>query len=797
MNAVKIRAYLWLVLALGVAGICTMQFYSKFPLQTNLLLLLPPTERNPVAEYAVQKLADIAGNRAVFLIGNPSPESATAAAKAFSSSLDTHHVFKKVIADIPAVDPKQLTEVYLQHRFNLLADVDRSLLMNGNVNLENRLQQKLYAPFQFGLTISPADDPFGFTDAWIAGLPLKNLKLEPENGMLVTHSVEEWGAANDKTDTNKTDITWVFVSAELTGSAYDNHVQQQVVDAVRIAETKIKQHYPATEVLRTGTVFYAETARANAEREVDLIGAGSLAGMLALLYLVFRSIRPLALGLLSVGFGISAALAATIWFYGEIHLITLVFGASLIGEAIDYAIQYFAAHLGAGDTWEPVSGLRRIAPGLTVALATSLLGYSALTLAPFPALSQIGLFAVVGLGSAWLTVFLLLPAFLVKPNSRDPELAVAGPKFLLNWWQAHITKRACYVIAAFILVASIPGWLQLYADDDVHLLITRPPLLASQESKIRELSGIGNSSQFFLVEGKTADEVLVNEEKLTARLAALAEQGKISSYQGISSFVPSIATQQKNRELWSAHVFSDVGLLNAMFESAGLRDEVIKNQIDTFKASEGSILSIEDWLKSPISASARNLWLGQTHHGFAALGLPQGINDVDSLRDIAADLKGITFVDKAGSISELLKNYREWGSVWILGLIALVYGVLFVRYRGLQALVIMTPTLLAISLTFGVFGYLHIPLSLFNIMALMLVLGVGVNYSIFLREGGVHAAASLAGVFLSAGTTLLSFGLLAFSSMQALSSFGLTLLIGVGIAVLVAPMVLTFESKHA
>jgi predicted exporter len=33
--------------------------------------------------------------------------------------------------------------------------------------------------------------------------------------------------------------------------------------------------------------------------------------------------------------------------------------------------------------------------------------------------------------------------------------------------------------------------------------------------------------------------------------------------------------------------------------------------------------------------------------------------------------------------------------------------------------------------------------------------------------------------------------------MQALSSFGLTLLIGVGIAVLVAPMVLTFESKHA
>ena len=79
-------------------------------------------------------------------------------------------------------------------------------------------------------------------------------------------------------------------------------------------------------------------------------------------------------------------------------------------------------------------------------------------------------------------------------------------------------------------------------------------------------------------------------------------------------------------------------------------------------------------------------------------------------------------------------------------------------------------------------------------MALMLVLGVGVNYAIFLREGGQRAAATLAGVLLSAGTTLLSFGLLAFSSMPALSGFGLTLLVGVGIAVLLAPMILTFST---
>jgi predicted exporter len=127
-----------------------------------------------------------------------------------------------------------------------------------------------------------------------------------------------------------------------------------------------------------------------------------------------------------------------------------------------------------------------------------------------------------------------------------------------------------------------------------------------------------------------------------------------------------------------------------------------------------------------------------------------------------------------------------------LGALVLVYGVLCLRYGVRQAVVMVSPTLLAIALDMGVLGYLGSSLTLFNLMGLMLVLGVGVNYAVFLREGGVRAAATLAGVLLSAGTTLLSFGLLAFSSMPALSGFGLTLLLGIGFSVLLAPLVLTF-----
>lgn len=793
MISVRWRAYLWVLLALSVFAICATQFNGKSPLQTDLLSLLPPTERNPVAEDAIKKLSGIAGNRIVFLIGNSSSEKlAIQASQDFSKSLQKSHIFKKIISSIPAVDPKQLVDIYIQHRFNFFSDADRNLLNSGKVNLDGRLQQKLYAPFQFGLTQSLADDPFGFTDSWIASLPLRNIKLEPVDGMLVTRTIETLGAK--KTPTVK---TWVFITAELVGSAYDNKVQQQVVDAVDMAETELKRRYPGADILRTGAVFYAEAARARAEYEIDFIGAGSLIGMLFLLYFVFRSIRPLALGLLSVSFGVATALVVTIELYGEIHLITLVFGVSLIGEAIDYAIQYFAAHLGSGKNWDPIVGLRRISPGLTIALATSLLGYSVLLLAPFPALSQIGLFAIVGLSSAWLSVFLLLPALLDKPNERDPEVAVAGAKHILSWWKTHMGKRECYVIATLILLGSAPGWFQLYGNDDIHILVTRPPGLVSQEEKIRKLTGIGSSNQFFLIEGASVDEVLLNDEKLATRLDNLASHGEISSFQSISKLLPSIEMQQKNHELWADKVFFDESALNHILANIGLRDEIIKHQISDFRASSGNFLLLEDWLKSPISTSTKNLWLGKTTQGFAALSLPQGIRNVTSISQIGVGLPGVTFVDKAASTSLLLHNYRKWGGLWMFGVIALIYGALFIRYKGQQAAIILTPTILAIMLTFGIFGYMHIALTLFNMMALMLVLGVGVNYSIFLSEGGVHAAAALAGVLLSAGTTLLSFGLLVFSSMPALSSFGLTLLIGVGIAVLFAPMTLTFECKHA
>ena len=797
MSGMGWRALLWLVLASALAAVAGVQFARGFPLQSNLLALLPQTERNPVAEQAVGRLAETAAKRVFFLIGPRSdaantvdaavPAAAAQAALGFAAQLRQSRAFDRVVAEIPPFDAGQLARFYLPHRFGLLGRADRAAFDAAPPDLAARLQRKLYSPFQIGPGYALADDPFGFADSWLADLPLKTLRLETQDNLLVARDGE---------------TLWIVVSAELPGSAYDSAVQDRVLAAIDGAEASLRKDYPGLELLRVGTAFYAAAARQGAEREFDLIGAGSLIGMLLLLYLVFRSLRPLALGLVSVGCGVAAAATLTVAVYGQLHLITLVFGASLIGEAIDYAVQYFAAHLGAGDDWEPVGGLRRIAPGLLMALTTSALGYAAMLLAPFPALAQIALFALAGLAAACATVFLLLPLFLRSPSRRDARSAVAWPRRFLVAWRAKVGRRACLLLATLLLAVSCPGWLRLSANDDVRLLIARPPALLAQEERIRELTGFGNGSQFFLIEGQTAEELLRREEALDERLAALAgpgEQNAVDAYSGVAAFVPSAQRQRQNRERWRQAVFADAAGLRQTLAEASLRDDIADRLSQEFSGSGERLLNVDDWLASPLSAPFRHLWVGRESLGsgeagtLAAVVQLSGVRDVARLAQAAEGLPGVTFVDKAGSVSRLFGEYRRWGALWLLGALALVYGVLGLRYGRAQAAFMLLPTVLSIAVVLGAFGYLGTPLTLFNLMGFMLVLGVGVNYAIFLREGGVDAAATLAGVLLSAGTTLLSFGLLAFSSMPALSGFGLTLLLGILVSVLLAPMVLSFS----
>ncbi len=644
---------------------------------------------------------------------------------------------------------------------------------------------------QGGLSTPLADDPFGWLEHWMASLPLATSNLEIEDSLLVTHR----GAA-----------TSVLVVATLPGSAYESKTQHAVLEAVAQGETALKHTYPDVMLARTGAVFYAESARSASEREVHLIGVASACGIGLLMLWVFRSPRLLLLGFVSTALGIVCALAVTMLVFGKLHLLTLVFGASLIGEAVDYSIQYFVVYLGSERGWEPKRGAREVRPALTVALATSLLGYAILAWVPFPALKQIACFAIAGICTAFASVLWLLPALLVRAPKRSPQRLFAAAARLLGRWQAVIGGRRAWGVTALLLIVAISGWLRLASDDDIHLLIQRDPVLVAQEQKVRDAIGIDNSAQFFVVRGETPEIVLQRAEALGGRLDALTGDMKVSGWQSVTSFVPSAKRQAEDRALLAQRVFNDSSALRAMMIEAGFRDQVVDAWLNAYAQSAHAVLTVDQWLAASWSQPYRYLWLGEvdaTSHGYAAVVIPQGVTprNQPTLIATAQALPGVMFVDKAASVSKLFGAYRVDSGIWLAGALVLVLALLMLRYRPRGGIAVTLPVLLAVGVTLAVFGYARVPLNLFNWLALMLVLGVGANYAVFLREGCMRAPEELGavwtGVLLSAATTLLSFGLLGLSGMPALKSFGATLALGIAVSVLLAPIGMPSNERRA
>ncbi|MFM0672367.1 MMPL family transporter [Paraburkholderia sediminicola] len=783
----------WLLLALVAALYCGWRFMGPSPLQTNLLALLPATEADPVAEKAVDTLASALGDRTVFLVTSNDDAHAKAAAKQLGASLQKSGAFGSVTAELPPFDLSQIASLYMPYRFGLLAPADRAALAGGaaNTTLHDTLAQRIYSPLRGGLTTPLADDPFGWLEHWLGGLPLATSNLELEDNMLVAHR----GAA-----------TSVLIVATLPGSAYETKTQHAVLAALAQGEGALKQAFPDVSVARTGAVFYAESARSASEHEVHLIGVASLCGVALLMMWVFRSPRLLLLGFVSTALGIVCALAVTMLVFGKLHLLTLVFGASLIGEAVDYSIQYFVVYLGAQRDWDARRGARAVRPALSVALATSLLGYAILTWVPFPALKQIACFAIAGITTAFASVLWLLPALLTRAPKRSPKRVFAGAARVLTVWHRTIGGKRAWFVAALLLLLAIPGWLRLTSDDDIHLLIQRDPALVAQEDKVREAVGVDNSAQFFVVRGETPELVLQRAEALGTKLDALnGTANKVGSYQSVAQFVPSAKQQNEDRALLAQHVFNDRAALRATLLQAGFKDEVADAWLAAY-AKPQAPLTIDTWLAAPWSQPYKHLWLGEVDSStkaYAAVLIPQGVTprNEPALIATAQGLTGVVFVDKAASVSKLFGAYRVDSGWWLGGALALVLVLLMLRYRVRGGIAVTLPVLLAVGVTLAVFGYAHVPLNLFNWLALMLVLGVGANYAVFLREGCLRADADLGavwtGVLLSAATTLLSFGMLGMSAMPALKSFGATLALGIAVSVLLAPIGMPSESRRA
>ncbi len=359
--------------------------------ETDLLALLPMDERDPTVGRAVANVADAAQQYFVVLVGSTDWNHARTAAAAYSHVLELHPEWFGPVEQ-GALDEEQAMAPWWSHRAGLLTAADRRLLLGGTPEgWASAAMQNLTSPLGTGRIGAWQDDPFGVFRDWLQARAAET-PVRPVDGLL-------------RVDDDS--MRYAVLPIRLRGRAFSFFAQQAVVPLLREADSAAQRAAPGVRLLSAGIILPAAAAARQADHEMSTIGWGSLLGIVLLVWLALRSFRPIGLVLLSLGVGTLGALSVTALIYPKVHLITLVFGASLVGTAADYGLNYLCARV--GDGRDPWVVMRTLLPGLACGVVTTVVAYLGLALTPFPGLQQMAVFAAVGLIFAWITVALWFP----------------------------------------------------------------------------------------------------------------------------------------------------------------------------------------------------------------------------------------------------------------------------------------------------------------------------------------------------------------------------------------------------
>lgn len=795
----KWRLAIWLLLMLS-ASLWTLQLWQNGArVQSDILAMLPHLQQDKLTERALNQVEATLADQVYIALVAKDETTAIAAAKLLMQKLETDLVAtgkNAALTDIRSADMQlgeALGQYYFPHRFKLLTAPQAEALATKDIgNLIEAATAQLYNAFSYANSNLLAQDPLLLFPANLLALAPSS-KVKASQGILLA---------------NQGDNVAAVVMAKGQESAFNPNAQLAQMTALTLGLDAVKQSYPDITLLKAGALFHAIAATQTAKSEISILGLASLLGVIALVWLAFRSVMPLLLAIVTISSGLLLAVTLTLSVFGELHLLTLVFGTSLIGIAIDYSFHFYCERL--SDTERNAKAtVAYIFPTVTLAFITSALAYVGIGLAPFPGMQQVAIFCAAGLLGAYLTLILAYPQLAGSrlPSGSRP-LALAG-KYLANLTQLSnrlTTPLGMGMFALVIVVWCLVGVTKLTVDDDIRHLQQSPASVTEPENKLRQLLSGGTDNQFLLVRAASEEALLQQLERVSPLLDAAIANQELGNYVSLSRYLPSHQRQDTAYRLQGEIYQTQI---DTVLTNLGL-DENLKPELQaSYLAAKDQYIAPADFFKLEAGKQLAPLWLApngkatdyealndggaSAEHG--AIVLLGGIQQIDALKARFANVQSVQLIDKVADISAVMGHYR----LLTLKLLALALGIallLFSLNFGIKkaAVVVAVPALAAL-LTLATLGLTGSPLSLFHALALILVFGIGIDYSLFFASAQQHGKAVMMAVFMSACSTLLAFGLLAFSQTQAIHYFGLTLSLGIGFTFLLSPLILTTKKS--
>ena len=550
--------------------------------------------------------------------------------------------------------------------------------------------------------------------------------------------------------------------------------QQRALAAVDAASAQTLT--PGLRVVVSGAARFAVESRAHIKAEVERLAILGSIVIVALLWLAFATLRALAVALLPVATGVVAGIAAVSLGFGHVHGMTLGFGTTLIGEAVDYAIYYLIQSRAAGpEHWRHESW-----PTVRLGLFTSLIGFAALVFTGFPGLAQLGVFSIAGLVAAAATTRFVFPTlvpegapgagFRVRLAGAMRALAGALPR-----WRVGVAVLA---LASLVAVAVSPSpW-----RGELAALSPVTPAELARDAALRADVGAADAGTLVAIAAADEQGALAAAEAIDARLDALVEQRVIVGYDSPARLLPPTATQERRRA-----ALPDEKTLRERLAEATADGPIPVARLEPFVADVAAART-----QSPVTAAALAgtplagavdalLLRGDAARPWRALVNLQSAEgqtiDAARVRAAIADVAGARVIAIKAELDAIYARFlreAQWQAALGASAVALLLAWQLRSPRRLfdVAVPIAAATLVvlaALTLAGAALGILHL-------VGLLLTVAIGSNYALFfdhLRERGDADADTLASLLLANLTTVASFGLLASSHIPVLHAIGI------------------------
>jgi len=765
---------LWLAFHLAILLLLAFSVFIIGPVRINTMLfdMLPQSSQSKAVMEADMILGEKSGRELVILAAAPDFENAKKGAEMLFANFEHSSDFEEISLYFDSAVMAEFYRYLYDYRFVIAGNETIALLENGKA--EEIAQDALASAF----------GAFNF-------FPLANIESDPfllaqrRMGEFLSSSLLAGGSLSVKENVlaAQKDGTWyVLLRLTLAPQAVSLRTGRNAVGKIYAAAPAIKESVPGLEFYFSGIPFHSYESASGAQREISLISTVTIIIILIMFLYIFRSILPVFFSILAAGVSLSVAAAAALLIFREIHIITFVFGTTLIGTCVDYSAHFFVH-------WKGNTALKNgkeirssISKSVIMSFISTEICFCVFLFAPFPILKQFAVFSMAGLLSSFLTCFCIYPR-LKLPQENKRRFPVFEEKiflFLKNLSMPKIIKPAlAAVLSLAVLTLFVLNISEVKIENNISSLYTMSASLLESEKRAAQVLDYGSSGWYFIVTGSNQEETLENEEALVTRLEEEVLRGNLDSFLGTSVFVPSI---KKQKETYNA-MKALLPLAADQFEYLGFPSHYAQTFKNEFASAQYCLPS-----DAPSLAGISKLWIGEHGENCYSCVLPLKPVNEAAFRAIAEEFDSVYFVNKAKNISRDLDTLSKTMLLFFLAAYIVISAAVCLVYPRHDSIRICALPLLLVLSALTMLAINKIPLGFFSIAALVLVFGLGLDYIFYMtgkKQREEKSLASLA-VVLSFLTTLLSFGALALSGFTPTHIFGLTVSAGLGAAFIFA-----------